>query len=71
MLDLGTTFVASVARDPDALAIVDGPLRLTYAQWYRKISALAAAFDPLGLAGGDHLVTVLTNRWEAATLHWA
>ncbi len=71
MLDLGTTFVASVARDPDALAIVDGPLRLTYAQWYRKISALAAAFDQLGLAGGDHLVTVLTNRWEAATLHWA
>jgi 2-furoate---CoA ligase len=71
MLDLGTTFVASVARDPDALAIVDGPLRLTYTQWYRKISALVAAFDHLGLAAGDHLVTVLTNRWEAATLHWA
>ena len=34
MLDLGTSFVASVARDPDALAIVDGDLRLTYAQWY-------------------------------------
>jgi len=71
MLDLGTTFVASVARDPDALAIVDGPLRLTYAQWYRTVSALVAAFDQLGLAPGDHLVTVLTNRWEAATLHWA
>ena len=71
MLDLGTTFVASVARDPDALAIVDGPLRLTYAQWYRKVSALVAAFDQLGLTAGDHLVTVLTNRWEAATLHWA
>ena len=71
MLDLGTTFVASVARDPDALAIVDRPLRLTYAQWCRKISALTAAFDELGLALGDHLVTVLTNRWEAATLHWA
>jgi 2-furoate---CoA ligase len=71
MLDLATTFVAGVARDPDALAIVDGSLRLTYAQWYRKISALVAAFDQLGLAPGDHLVTVLTNRWEAATLHWA
>jgi 2-furoate---CoA ligase len=71
MLDLGTTFVAGVARDPDALAIVDGSLRLTYAQWYRKISALAAAFDQLGFTAGDHLVTVLTNRWEAATLHWA
>jgi 2-furoate---CoA ligase len=70
MLDLGTTFVASVARDPGALAIADGALRLTYAQWYQRISALVAAFDQLGLRPGDHLVTVLTNRWEAATLHW-
>jgi 2-furoate---CoA ligase len=68
VLDLGTS---SVARDPGALAIVDGPLRLTYAQWYRRISALVAGFDRLGLKPGDHLVTVLQNRWEAATLHWA
>ena len=25
----------------------------------------------LGLKPGDHLVTVLQNRWEAATIHWA
>src|SRR4029079_17558182 len=48
MLDLGTSFVASVARDPDALAIVDGEVRLSYAQWYRQISALVAGFDRLG-----------------------
>jgi 2-furoate---CoA ligase len=71
MLDLGTSFVASVARDPDALAIVDGALRLTYAQWYRRISAVVAGFDRLSLKPGDHLVTVLQNRWEAATIHWA
>jgi 2-furoate---CoA ligase len=71
MLDLGTSFIASVARDPDALAIVDGALRLTYAEWYRRISAMVAAFDQLGLKPGDHLVTVLQNRWEAATIHWA
>lgn len=71
MLDLGTSFVASVARDPHALAIVDGDLRLTYAQWYAKISALVAAFDQLGLRPGDHVVTVLQNCWEAASLHWA
>jgi 2-furoate---CoA ligase len=71
MLDLGTSFLASVARDPRALAIVDGELRLSYRDWYGKISALVAAFDQLGLAPGDHLATVLTNRWEAATLHWA
>ncbi len=71
MLDLGTSFLASVARDPSALAIVDGDLRLTYRQWYGRISALVAAFDDAGLRPGDHLVTLLQNRWEAATIHWA
>ena len=71
MLDLGTSFLASVARDPHALAIVDGDVRLTYAQWYRRISALVAGFDRLGLKPGDHLVTVLQNNWQAATIHWA
>jgi len=71
MLDLGLSFLASVARDPGALAIVDGDLRLSYAAWYRRISALVAGFDAIGLKAGDHLVTALTNRWEAASLHWA
>jgi 2-furoate---CoA ligase len=71
MLDLGLSFIGSIARDPNALAIVDGELRLTYAQWYRRISALVAGLDALGLKAGDHLVTALQNRWEAATLHWA
>jgi 2-furoate---CoA ligase len=71
MLDLGTSFVASVARDPGALAIVDGPVRLTYREWYARISSLVLSLDELDLEPGDHLVTVLQNRWEAATLHWA
>jgi 2-furoate---CoA ligase len=71
MLDLGLSFLGSVARDPNALAIVDCDLRLTYAQWYRRISALVAGLDSLGLKAGDHIVTVLANRWEAASLHWA
>jgi 2-furoate---CoA ligase len=71
MLDLGTSFLASVVRDPNALAIVDGPVRLTYAEWYRRISAVVAGLDGMGLKPGDHLVTVLQNRWEAATVHWA
>jgi 2-furoate---CoA ligase len=71
MLDLGNSFRASVERDPDALAIVDDAVRLTYAQWYRCISALVAGFDAMGLRPGDHLVTLLQNRWEAATIHWA
>ncbi|MRN67549.1 AMP-binding protein [Brucella sp. 10RB9213] len=71
MLDLGTTFLASLEREPAALAIIDGETRLTYSELYKKISALVAAFDGLGLKPGDHLVSVLRNRWQAATLHWA
>jgi 2-furoate---CoA ligase len=71
MLDLGTSFLAGVARDPRALAVADGDVRLTYADWHRQISALVEGFDELELEPGDHLVTVLQNRLEAATIHWA
>ncbi|MDZ5698533.1 AMP-binding protein [Chelativorans sp. M5D2P16] len=71
MLDLGASFLASVSRDPAALAVVDGDTRLTYAEWYRKISALVAGLDGLGLKPGDHVLTLMMNRWENASLHWA
>ena len=71
MLDLGSSFIASVERKPDALAFVDGSVRLTYAQAYETISSLIAGFDELGMMPGDHIVTVLQNRWEAALIHWA
>src|ERR1700682_6761035 len=71
MCDLGTSFVARVAREPGAVAIVDAGLRLTYAQWLARISSVVAAFDDFGLRPGDHIVTMLQNRWEAATIHWA
>lgn len=71
MLDLGSSFLASVARDPHALAIVGDGVRMTYAQWYSRISSLVAGFDRIGLKPGDHVVTVLQNCEQAATLHWA
>ncbi len=71
MLDLGTSFLASVARDPDALAIVDGDVRLSYRQWHDRVCSVVAGLDEVGLKPGDHLLTLLQNRWEVATLHWA
>ncbi len=32
---------------------------------------VAAGLRQLGLTNGDHVVVVLQNRWETATLHWA
>jgi 2-furoate---CoA ligase len=71
MLDLGTSFVASVARDQHAVAIVDDEIRLTYAQWYERISSLVASFERIGLRPGDRIVTMLQNCEAAATLYWA
>ena len=71
MYDLGRGFVASLERDPDALAVVDGETRLTYRNWFDRICRIAGGLETLGLARGDHLVTVIQNRWEAASIHWA
>lgn len=71
MLDLGRTFLQSVERSPQALAVVDGEQRLTYAEWYGRIQRLAAGLASLGLVRGDHLMVVLQNRLEMASLHWA
>lgn len=71
MLDLGRSFVATVERTPDEIALVDGQLRLTYAQWLERVRAVAGGLQAQGLVRGDHMITLLQNRWETATLHWA
>ena len=71
MFDLGRTLLQSVERRPEALALVDGDLRLTYAEWHRIIVRVAGGLAEMGLVRGDRLVSVLQNRAEAATLHWA
>ena len=71
MLDLGRTFLQSVERRPERLAVVDGGVRLTYGEWHERIVRVAGGLAARGLGRGDHLVVVMQNRWEMATLHWA
>lgn len=71
MLDLGRSLLASVARAPDALALVDGEVRLSYTQLYHRASALVAGLREAGLTRGDRLLSVLQNNHAAASLHWA
>jgi len=71
MLDLGRTFLQAVEREPDKLAIVDGVRRHTYAEWALNIGAIQQFFNKRGLTRGDRILTVLQNRYEAATIHWA
>lgn len=71
MLDLGTTFLQSVERNPGAIALVDNGVRWTYARWRDEIARAAGALRALGLRREDRLLSVLQNRHQAATLHWA
>lgn len=44
----------TILRDsPEAEAIVDGPLRLTFGDWWRRSGTAAAALSALGVRGGD------------------
>lgn len=70
-MDLGTIIDAAVARDPDALAFVDGDVRKSFAQWHDDICRLAGGLQKMGLSRGDHLVAIMANRYEMATLYWA
>ena len=63
--------MAAAARHPQALALVDGDQRLTYAELLDRAQRLVAGLDALGIGHGDRLLVVLQNRAECAVLHWA
>ena len=65
MFDLGRTLLAVVERSPDALAIVDGERRLSYAAWYREIGRVGGGLTALGLRRRDRLAVMAAARRPA------
>lgn len=70
-MNLGTVFYRHMLREPGATGIVDGEIRRTFGDWYDEIRAVAGGLKTRGVGSGDHFVTVLSNRYETATLYWA
>ena len=70
-MDLATAFALTVARRPEARAIVDGGVARTYAQWHAELARMAGGLARLGLAPGDRLLVLLKNRYETTVLYWA
>ena len=70
-MNLGSVFYRNMLREPGATALVDEDDRLTFGEWYEEILAAAGGLKQRGLSAGDHLVAVLTNRRETATIYWA
>jgi 2,3-dihydroxybenzoate-AMP ligase len=65
---LGELLRAAAERHPDAVALVDGGLRLTHAELAGRADAMAARLVGLGLAPGDRIVVQLPNTWEFVVL---
>lgn len=52
---------ASADREPEKLAVIDGDVRLTYAELDERIRRFAAGFDAAGIGRGDRVVVQLPN----------
>lgn len=70
-MSLARLLHAAALREPDAIAIVESGRRVSYRAWHAEIMRLAGGLADLELAPGDHVVAVLSNRYETATLYWA
>ncbi|MEM8646995.1 MAG: AMP-binding protein [Pseudomonadota bacterium] len=71
MFDIGQSLMAAKARDEEALALVDGPRRISYGTVLDEASRFAGALDELGLGAGDRLLVVMQNRWEMVVAYFA
>src|SRR5580658_3619056 len=70
-MDLATAFALTVARRPEACAIIGGGEARTYAQWHAESLRVAGGLARLGLTPGDRLLVLLKNRYETTVLYWA
>ena len=67
-MNLGEHLLACAERHPEALAIVDGERRLTYAELLEAARSAAGGLAGMGVAAGDNVAAVLKNRLETAVL---
>jgi 2,3-dihydroxybenzoate-AMP ligase len=65
---LGSYILDTADRLPDKVAIVDGDLRLTYADVANRMDAGAERLLQLGLRADDRVMVQLPNGWQFALL---
>ncbi|MCV7136204.1 acyl-CoA synthetase [Mycobacterium hodleri] len=61
----------SARRQPDKVAIIDGDVMLTFAEFDHLVSRAAAALSDHGLAPGDRVGLLARNCWQYAVLAFA
>ena len=66
--DIYAMFLDAVSRSPEAIALVDGEERWSYTFLAARVAICAARLTSLGLAAGDRLAILLSNRSDYSTL---
>jgi 2-furoate---CoA ligase len=70
-VNLALSLLYAVERTPDAEAVVDRDVRLTYRDLSERAARLARGLEELGLERGGRLAAVLRNTHETVELYWA
>ncbi|MFT4043216.1 MAG: acyl-CoA synthetase [Gordonia sp. (in: high G+C Gram-positive bacteria)] len=68
---LGDLLHRTAVRLPDKTAIVDGDVRLTYAEFDATVNRCANTLTARGLRKGDRLVLISHNCWQFVVLNFA
>jgi 2-furoate---CoA ligase len=70
-VNLALSLLYAVERAPEAEAVVDARVRLTYAELLERAARVAAGLAAEGVATGDRVAAVARNRLETVELFWA
>ena len=70
-MNLALSLVSAAERHPEAEAVVEGDVRLTYADLRTRAARIAGGLAELGVARGDRVAAVVKCRRETVELYWA
>jgi 2-furoate---CoA ligase len=70
-MNLALSLLSAAERRPTAEALVDGDLRLTYAELLDRVQRLAGGLGARGIGRGERFAAIVKPRHETVLLYWA
>jgi len=70
-VNLAVSLLYAAERHPDAEAVVDGELRLSYAALLERAQRIAGGLAARGIGTGDRVAAIVKCRAESVQLYWA
>jgi 2-furoate---CoA ligase len=69
-VNLALSLLYAAERSPDAEAVMDGGLRLSYADLLERARRLASGLAARGIEAGDRVAAIVKCRAESVQLYW-